>query len=196
MKQKIKITVREHTEIKMRPKEFVKFIAPKVGMEYPFENVKGCRKRGYLTFDEFLTLAYSKTPRQKRKYTSKKNEQKVEDVTREAFKQKDLDSIIKKLTELDGVGVPVASYLLTAWNPKDYGTLDFRMKDILEKCDEDFKKPKKESSDLEWYKAELDLLRKWRDELDIETCRQVEYALWIFQQMTSDSGEKPVEMEV
>jgi len=180
----LKIKVREHTEINTTPKEFVKFIAPKVGTEYPFEDAKACRKRGYLAFKEFLILGYSKTPRQWGKYKSKKNEQKVEDITREAFKQKDLDSIIKKLTELDGIGVRVASYILTAWNPRDYGTYDFRMKEILKEC-EDFKEPKNKS-DLEGYRAELDLLRKWRDELGIETCRQVEYALWRFQQMTSD----------
>ena len=188
MKQKIK--VREHTEINLTPKEFVKFMAPKVGIEYPFENVKGCRKRGYLTFEEFLILGYSKTPRQWGKYNSKKNEQKVEDITREAFKQKDLDSIIKKLTELDGIGVRVASYLLTAWNPRDYGTYDFRMQKILPKCG-GFKKPKN-NSDLEWYKAELYLLRKWRNDLGIETCRQVEYALWRFQQMTSEREKEKV----
>ena len=182
----LKIKVREHTEINTTPKEFVKFIAPKVGTEYPFEDVKACRKRGYLTFEEFLILGYSKTPRQWNQYNRNEPE-KVENITREAFKQKDLDSIISKLRELHGIDIPVASYLLTAWNPKDYGTLDFRMKKILKKC-ESFKEPKNES-DLEWYKAELDLLRKWRDELSIETCRQVEYALWRFQQMTSDRAK-------
>jgi hypothetical protein len=184
---KLKIKVREHTEINMTPKEFVKFMAPKVGMEHPFEDVKACRKRGYLTFEEFLILGYSKTPRQWHQYNRNEPEE-VENITREAFKQKDLDSIILKLTELHGIDVPVASYLLTAWNPKDYGTLDFRMKKILPKC-ESFKKPKN-NSDLEWYKAELDLLRKWRNELGIETCRQVEYALWRFQQVTSEYEKK------
>jgi len=183
----MKLEVREHTEIDMKPKEFVKFVAPKIGKEYPFEDVKDCRDRGYLTFEEFLKCGYSKTRRQWKNYC-RNTPKEVEEKTRKAFKQKNLDDIISILTELKGVGVPVASYILTAWSPKDYGTYDVRMMEILPKC-EDFKEPEKKSDLLEWYKAEaeLNLLRKWKKELGIKTCRQIEYALWRFQQMTEDS---------
>jgi len=181
---KMKPKFRKHTEIKMKPKEFVKIIAPRIGKEYPFEDVKKIRTQGYLNQEQFLILGYSKTPRPWNDYVSINNTPKrIEDITREAFKKNDLDSV-KKLRDLDGVGVPVASYILTAWNPKEYGTYDSRMNDILRRC-EGFVPPKNES-DLKWYKAELDLLRKWRDELGIETCRQVELSLYRFQQMTAD----------
>jgi hypothetical protein len=181
--RKMSIKFRKHTEIKMKPKEFVKIIAPRVGKEYPFEDVKKFRAQGYLNEEQFLILGYSKTTRQWKNYI-KNNPKEIENITRAAFKKNDLDSMVKKLQELDGVGVPVASYILTAWNPKDYGTYDSRMKDILPEC-EDFVEPKNKS-DLEWYKAELELLRKWRDELGIKTCRQVELSLWRFQQMIAD----------
>jgi len=182
---KMKLEFRKHTEIKMKPKEFVKIIAPRIGKEYPFEDVKKIRTQGYLNEEQFLILGYNKTSRQWGNYR-KNTPKNIEDITREAFKKNDLDSV-KKLKELEGVRVPVASYILTAWNPKDYGTYDSRMKKILPEC-EGFVEPKNKSN-LDWYRAELDLLRKWRDELGIETCRQVELSLYRFQQMTAD---KPI----
>jgi len=190
-KMELEIKWKECTEINMKPKEFVKFVAPKVGKEQPFEDVKAFRDRGYLTFEEFLKLALCKSPRPKPHYLKNKPKD-VENITRKAFKlaRKDpenLHDIISTLKELKGVSVPVASYILTAWNPKDYGTYDFRMKKILQKC-EGFEEPKTESN-LEWYEAELRLLRKWKKELGIRTCRQIEYALWRFQQMKGDCDE-------
>lgn len=182
--KKMKPKFRKHTEIKMKPKEFVKIIAPRIGKEYPFEDVKKFRTQGYLNEEQFLILGYSKTSRQWKNYI-KNTPKRIEDITRDAFKKNDLDSMVNKLKELNGVGVPVASYILTAWNPKDYGAYDYRMKDILRRC-EGFVEPKN-GSDLEWYSAELDLLRKWRDELGIETCRQVELSLYRFQQMTANN---------
>ena len=179
----MKLEVRECTKINMKPKEFVKFVAPKIGKEHPFEDVKACRDRGYLTFEEFLKLGYSKTRRQWKNYC-RNTPKEVEEITRKAFNQKNLDDIISTLTKLKGVNVPVASYILTAWNPKDYGTYDFRIRKILPKC-EGFKEPEKKNA-LEWYKAELSFLRKWKKELGIKTCRQIEYALWQFQRMTED----------
>ena len=186
-KMKPEIKWKEYTEIDMKPKEFVKFVAPKIGKEQPFEDVKAFRDRGYLTFEEFLKLALCKSPRPKPHYLKNKPKD-VENITRKAFEQKKLDDIILTLTELEGVGIPVASYILTAWNPMDYGTYDIRMQKILPEC-EGFKEPEKKSNDLEWYKAELHLLRKWKKELGIKTCRQIEYALWRFQQMKGDRDE-------
>jgi hypothetical protein len=72
----------------------------------------------------FLTVGYWKTPRQLSNYR-KNDEAKVRDVTSRAF-DKALPSISRPatLTALDGVQVPVASALLTVWNPNEFTIID------------------------------------------------------------------------
>ena len=74
---------------------------------------------------------------------------------------------MNNLTELRGVGVPTASFILTAWNPQEYGTYDFRIRDLMDKDKLDGFIPPEKKDNLSYYLAELKLLRTWRDELKI-----------------------------
>lgn len=177
-----KIKFSNGVKFKMTPKEFVKLIAPYVDYEdVLFKDVEGCRKRGYLTRIEFLKLCFVKTNRVFN-ICKKNSSEEIKCWTKKAFSSGLADANrIKNLIELDGVGMPRASFILSAWNPKEFGTYDYRIREILEsKNISDFQKPDK-ITDFFWYLAELKLLRKWRDELKLKAARQVEYTLWRYQ---------------
>jgi len=166
----------------MAPKEFVRLIAPYVDYEdILFKEVNGCRKRGYLTRIEFLKLCFVKTNRVFNR--CKKNDtEEIKYWTKKAFSPGMLDKDrVNYLMNLNGVGMPRASFILSAWNPIEFGTYDYRIRKVIENENiNDFEKPNKKS-DFFWYIAELKLLRKWRDELNLHAARQVEYTLWRYQ---------------
>ncbi len=87
------------------------------------------KKRGYFIFDEFYKICMWKTRRQKNRYL--KNVDKIEGVTKIAFSENDEEKKMKKLCELDGVSVPVASAILTIFDPQNYAIIDIRCIDML-----------------------------------------------------------------
>lgn len=177
-----KIRFYNGVKFKMNPKEFVRLAAPHVDYEdVLFKEIKGCRKRGYLTRIEFLKLCFVKTNRVFNKCKENSSGQ-IKYWTKKAFSPGITDeNRIKNLMKLDGVGMPRASFILSAWKPKEFGTYDYRIRDVIENRNiRDFEKPDKKT-DFFWYLAELKLLRKWRDELNLKAARQVEYALWRYQ---------------
>lgn len=85
---------------------------------------KVLQKRGYLVKKEFVSIGKWKTERQKGRYENN-NDENVESLTREALEASGLDKV-KILDKLEGVGVPVASAILTVVYPKDYCVIDYR----------------------------------------------------------------------
>ncbi len=84
------------------------------------------QKRGYLLKDEFVSICKWKTERQTNNY-QKNSKEDIEKITKEAIsKHQDIKVQIDKLDQLKGVGVPVASAILTVIFPKYYCVLDFR----------------------------------------------------------------------
>ena len=60
-----------------------------------------------------------------------KNKDTIEKISREAFAEKDELLKIKKLCELEGVGIPTASALLPVVFPKQYAVIDVRCLETL-----------------------------------------------------------------
>lgn len=194
-----------YSNVDIDPKEFVKYLGPKIGKQHPFEDerISKCRKDRELDKESFLILCYTKTPRQFNNY-KRNSENEIQTLTKKSFRQADkkndskaieiLKDGIDKHEGLKGVRVPVASYILTAYHPREYGTYDYRVKEVLKEIPE-FEEPKHTSKDLEWYEKELEFLRKWRDEIDgIDECREVEYSLWCYHQIIEEK-EKEFEYE-
>lgn len=175
----------------MSPKEFVKCIAPYIEYEdVLFKDVEGCRRRGYLTRIEFLKLCFVKTNRVFNK-CKKNSSEEIKYWTKKAFAPGSTDEEkVKYLTELDGIDVRRASFILSAWDPKNYGTIDYRIIEVLKDNKmEDFEEPDRKG-DIFWYLAELKLLRKWKKELKLKAVRQVEYTLWRYHFMSEKSEKK------
>jgi len=81
----------------------------------------GCLK----TMDELIEIVLWKSPRSKT-YVQRNDAEQVEEVTREAFAAPDPCSAVRKLDQLHGVGVRIASAILTVFDPCRYTVLDVR----------------------------------------------------------------------
>jgi hypothetical protein len=88
------------------------------------------RKRGYYNKREFMAICLWKSSRQKNNYKTNSQED-IRSITRNAFRATDEQERIKTLCKLKGVGVPVASALLTIYNPQKYAIIDIRCVEIL-----------------------------------------------------------------
>lgn len=87
------------------------------------------KKRRFLLFDEFYRICMWKSARQKQRYISNKNT--VEEITKDAFQEKNEEKKIQLLCSMRGVGVPTASALLTVVFPKQYAIIDIRCIEML-----------------------------------------------------------------
>lgn len=102
------------------------FIGPKI------------KKRGFINFQEFFKICMWKSVRQKNNY--RKNEQTIKKITKNAFKESDERKKMEKLCELKGVGIPMASAMLTVVFPDKYAVIDIRCIEMLNKLNQNIKK--------------------------------------------------------
>jgi len=95
-----------------------------------FETIsKVFQRRGHLLRQEFVSIGIWKTERQTKRYKNN-SEEDVESITKKAMAASDRDKV-SILLDLEGVGVPVASSVLTMTNPKEYCIIDYRTQRAL-----------------------------------------------------------------
>lgn len=103
------------------------------------------------------------------------------------FQDNAIKCALKELRKIDGVQVPTASALLTAWNPKEFGIIDFRVLAVLSMT-----KSFSLKSYVEYHKRLLDI----RNNLRLHKCtlRQIEFAIWHYYSIQgSGRRERPDE---
>ena len=160
---------------------------------------KVLQKRGYLLKKEFVSIGKWKAERQKGRYENNNNED-VESATKEALEASDRDKI-KILRLLEGVGIPVASAILTVVYPKEYCVIDYRtwrallwLRELAKKENFTFTSYREYSDFLDSYDAYSrtyvyfnfrDTLKKIGEKRNM-TPRQVEMALWKFDKMKGE----------
>ena len=82
--------------------------------------------RGFLLKDEFVNICEWKSKRPQKRYKSN-GEKDIKERTKIAISEHpNTEKQIKGLIELNGVGVPVASAILTVIFPEDYCVIDYR----------------------------------------------------------------------
>lgn len=96
------------------------------------------KKRGFVNFQEFYKICMWKSVRQKHNYLV--NKKIVERVTREVFKENDERKKMDGLCQLKGVGIPMASAILTIVFPNKYAVIDVRCIEMLNKLNLTIKK--------------------------------------------------------
>lgn len=143
-------------------------------------NVVGLKasQRGYLTFEEFYKICMWKSVRQKQKYISAKNRERIEKVTRDAFAEQDEREKIQKLCELNGVGIPTASAILSVVFPEKYAVIDIRCLEILRDV---FSQKLRKSISINTWLSYTDLMRRWAGENNI-TPRKLDTAFFAMHQ--------------
>ena len=117
-----------------------KTIANTEPFEEYFNQMKDTIKKGFLTPEELLDICRWKSPRTINKIETDKDKIKI--LTSKAFsiKCEDVISIrfekvegekIDILDNIKGVGVPMASAILTLTDPENYGVIDIRVWQVL-----------------------------------------------------------------
>lgn len=113
-----------------------------------------------------------KSARPKRRYVRNRNV--VEKITKKAFAEKDEIKKTELLCELDGVGIPIASALLTIPYPGKYAIIDIRCLEILKRI-LNFKIGKSASMNT-WLKY-LEIMRRLAKENNV-TPREMDMAFF------------------
>jgi hypothetical protein len=94
------------------------------------EDLRDVRQRGYLTKREFLAICRWKSPRSIR-HCMKNSSGRIRRQSAIAVATRSEQVRFDALTELDGVGAPTASAILTLTNPRRYGVMDIRVWQLL-----------------------------------------------------------------
>lgn len=162
-----------------------------------FETIsKIFQKRGYLKKQEFISIGDWKTTRQRKRYKANdKND--VEEITQRAIHLDGDENKVKALLHLKGVGVPVASTILTIIFPRKYCIIDYRASRALKwyegeinftsyKHYQEFMDNLRTYYSVESYISYLKCVRKIAEEKNF-TPRKVEMALYKYDQK---SGER------
>lgn len=85
-----------------------------------------------MNHDEFVNICNWKTERPKKHYEHKDNKDILKEVNKKIFPENVKPKLkLKELLRLEGVGVPVASALLTVIFPEEYCVIDFRVRQSL-----------------------------------------------------------------
>ena len=161
---------------------FVKTIAPILSKDDRVFFYKGhldWRRSGKMPLGLFRNICHWKSPRPFKRYVQKNTVLQVNRAWRTAlrllidksFQDEDIEKALNELIKLKGVAIPTASALLTAWNPDEFGIIDFKVLNVLGI-------DKTPNSSL--YTKFRNRLRKLREELEISNCslRQIELAIW------------------
>lgn len=136
------------------------------------------RDRGFFTYDEFFTMCCWKEPRQrKRSYWQQNTDAEVQALSRRVFATADEDERMALLDSLKGVGVPVASAILTLTDPARYGVIDIRVWQVLHEYGEVAHTPGGVGLTHAHWREYLPILRRHAANLGV-TVRAVERALF------------------
>ena len=96
----------------------------------------------------------------------------LQQLANQPFNDRGIKYALKQLTELKGVSIRTASALLTAWNPREFGIMDFKTLKVLAMGESDSRKRYVE------FRSRLLELRNELPELKKCAIRQIELALW------------------
>ena len=171
-----------------------------------FETMSGTLvARGFLLKKEFVSIGRWKAHRQINNYEAN-SEETVIRITSQVLKEKSETKRIRTLTGggLRGVKIPVASAILTVVYPKEYCIIDYRAWRALRWL----QKGSKDQLTFSSYKEYSDFLDSLKDYMSLKgylrflkqlrsitvkhsrTSRQLEMALWKFDQMRGVEPEK------
>lgn len=129
------------------------------------------KERGCFLFDEFYRICMWKSARQKQRYL--RNKDRIGQISKEAFVEKDEGRKMEVLCQLEGVSIPMASALLTIVYPDRYAVIDIRCLETLREKGYDISKY---PSPKIWLKY-LDIMRESAKENGV-TPRELDMALF------------------
>lgn len=102
---------------------------------------KNFQKRGHLTPEEFFAIVIWKSPRAKTKIRNGLLEKRksIFKITSDIFRAKKREDKLKVLTKTPGIGIPIASAILTICYPNCFTIVDYRARASLKEFGEEIK---------------------------------------------------------
>lgn len=157
----------------MKIKEVEKYIELYDTEKYLFSIIgPNVKKNGFLSFEDFYQICMWKSVRPKKRYIA--NKEKIKEISKRAFSEKDETKRIKILCELDGVGIPTASAILTIIYPEKYAVIDIR---CLEALNNILKIDINKNVSIKTWIKYLEIMRKLAKENEV-TPRELDMALF------------------
>lgn len=179
-------------------KDFVKHLAPVLPKDDLVFSHKGSdewrKNHNRIPFELFKNICHWKSPRRTRlvcgnakQRVNKQWKKALRCLNAPRFNNDAIICALNELTDLDGVGLPTASALLTAWSPKKFGIIDRKVCEVLY-GKERYISPKLYVD----YRQKLLDLKKEHKELKECTLRQIELAIWHYNaiQETGETSRK------
>lgn len=139
----------------------------------------GIRKRGYVLRDELYQIVRWKSPR-RAALVQRNALREVHRLSGKALARKDNDpsQAAGLLTELWGIGIPMASAVLAVVDPQNFGLVDFRAWATLRRWRPDRFPPKHERYwTVKYYLHCLETMRELAEVSGL-SCREIDMALW------------------
>jgi len=144
-----------------------------------------------IPFDLFKNICYWKSPMQCRLVRNNKEREVNErwkyalgTLNKHSFNDESIESALKKLAELKGIRIPRASALLTAWNPNQFGVIDYKVAKIFE-----IKTVDSEKSYVKFRRKLLELKNN-NEQLNGCSLRQIELAIWHYYSIQEAGSNK------
>lgn len=134
------------------------------------------KKDGFFTKSEFLRMCMWKSPRPQRHFMAN-SEDLIISISQQVFVTTCEAARIDLLTNLRGVGIPVASAILTLTNPRTYGVLDTRVWQLLYLYKTVSVKPLGTNFSTEDWLKYIEELRRWANEFNV-SARAIERTLY------------------
>lgn len=148
------------------------------------ERLRPARERGHLTYDEFFAICYWKEPRQRMRRHWQRNSEPLDEppivqLTRRALATSDERARIETLLGLHGVGIPVASAILTILEPERYGVIDIRAWQVLHHYGAVSTNPDGRGFSIDEWLNYIGVLRDWAEHLAV-SARRIEHTLYLY----------------
>jgi thermostable 8-oxoguanine DNA glycosylase len=142
------------------------------------EKLRHVKANGYFTKPEFLEMCKWKDTRQLRRSDWEANtESEVGNISTQAFATDDEYKRMILLDRLRGVGIPIASAILTLTDPQAYGVIDKRVWQLLYLYGEVDYDPEGEDLSTGHWTDYLPKLRQWASEFEVDV-RSIERSLF------------------
>ena len=139
-------------------------------------DLAGVRVRGGFTRAEFLRMCRWKSPRAQRLWRAN-SPARVRAVSRAVLATRSERRRMELLTSLRGVGVPIASAILTLIDPRRYGVLDIRCWQLLFAIRSATTNPRGQGFTIAHWEHYLSELRRHARHLEVAV-RTIEYTLF------------------
>lgn len=132
-----------------------------------FKNI--CRWKSHRRYDLVSETLDNEVQKRWQAVLGHLNQQEIQD--------ENIQGALQELSQLRGVGIPIASALLTAWNPRQFGIVDFRTLVVLGMRQDDARNGIFVGDYIN-FRNELLQLQQGHNELRDCAFRQIEMALW------------------